>query len=135
MHEFIILVACGLLNERRKPCSVTSGTAAQQPPEPLLNLLRTRCSTGGRFSSKIVHAVSEGKRKLERTQLGKSVARMNPDFKDGRPRKFTDAQIQLALDLLGSGKSNGLVQKMTSISKSTLIRAKRERGNFTLVPL
>ena len=63
---------------------------------------------------------------VERTQLGKSVARLNPDFKDGRPRKYTDAQIQLALDLLKSGKSYGLVQKMTGISKSTLIRARKE---------
>ena len=63
---------------------------------------------------------------VERTQLGKSVARLNPDFKDGRPRKYTDAQIQLALDLLKSGKSYGLVQKMTGISKSTLIRARRQ---------
>ena len=62
---------------------------------------------------------------IERTQLGKSVARLNPDFKDGRPRKFTDEQITLALDLLDSGKSYGQVQKMTGISKSTLLRARR----------
>ncbi len=70
---------------------------------------------------------------VERTQSAKQALRQNPDFHDGRPRKFTDAQIQLALELLESGKSYGLVQKMTGISKSTLIRAKRERGNFTLV--
>lgn len=62
---------------------------------------------------------------VERTQTGKNVARQNPDFKDGRPRKFTDAQIQLALDLLAAGKSYGQVQKMMGISKSTLVRAKR----------
>ena len=62
---------------------------------------------------------------VERTQTGKSVARLNPDFKDGRPRKFTDAQIQLALDLLATGKSYGQVQKMTGISKSTLVRARK----------
>ena len=62
---------------------------------------------------------------IERTQLGKSVARLNPDFRDGRPRKFTNAQIALALDLLDSGKSYGQVQKMTGISKSTLLRARR----------
>ncbi len=67
---------------------------------------------------------------IERTQLGKSVARLNPDFKDGRPRKFTDAQIELALELLQSGKSYGLVQKMTGISKSTLIRAKRNTSVY-----
>ena len=63
---------------------------------------------------------------VERTQTGKSVARQNPDFKDGRPRKFTDAQIALALDLLAAGKSYGQVQKMTGISKSTLVRAKHK---------
>ena len=50
-HRFIIWTACSLLNERRKPCSVITGMAAQQPPEPLLNEYRTRCSTGGRFSN------------------------------------------------------------------------------------
>ena len=62
---------------------------------------------------------------VERTQTGKSVARLNPNFRDGRPPKYTDAQIQLALDLLASGKSYGQVQKMTGISKSTLVRARR----------
>ena len=62
---------------------------------------------------------------VERTQTGKNVARLNPGFKDGRPKKYTDAQIRLALELLASGKSYGQVQKMTGISKSTLIRARR----------
>ncbi len=63
---------------------------------------------------------------VERTQSAKMVLRQNPDFKDGRPRKYSDAQIQLALDLLKAGKSYGQVQKMTGISKSTLVRAKKE---------
>lgn len=62
---------------------------------------------------------------VERTQTAKQLLRQNPDFKDGRPKKFTEAQINLALDLLASGKSYGQVQKMTGISKSTLVRAKR----------
>ncbi|MCR4621714.1 MAG: recombinase family protein [Clostridiales bacterium] len=63
---------------------------------------------------------------VERTQTGKSVARLNPAFKDGRPKKFSAQQITLALDLLSAGKSYGQVCKMTGISKSTLLRAKRE---------
>ena len=63
---------------------------------------------------------------VERTQSAKIALRQNPDFKDGRPRKFTDAQITLALDLLAAGKSYGQVQKMTGISKSTLVRAKKQ---------
>ena len=63
---------------------------------------------------------------VERTQSAKIALRQNPDFKDGRPRKYSDAQIQLALDLLKAGKSYGQVQKMTGISKSTLVRARRD---------
>lgn len=62
---------------------------------------------------------------IERTQSARQALRGNPDFHDGRPRKFTDAQIGLALNLLDSGKSYGQVQKMTGISKSTLLRARR----------
>ena len=61
---------------------------------------------------------------VERTQSAKLALRGNPDFHDGRPRKFTEQQITLALDLLDSGKSYGQVQKMTGISKSTMVRAK-----------
>ena len=66
---------------------------------------------------------------VERTQTGKSVARLNPDFKDGRPRKFTDAQIQLALDLLATGKSYGQVQKMTGISSTNLTCGMESKKN------
>ena len=61
---------------------------------------------------------------LERTQTGKAVARQDPNFRDGRPKKYTPEQIQLALSLLDSGKSYNQVTALTGISKSTLIRAK-----------
>ena len=32
---------------------------------------------------------------VERTQSAKMALRQNPDFKDGRPRKYTDAQMQI----------------------------------------
>ena len=63
---------------------------------------------------------------VERTQTGKAVARQDPNFKDGRPKKFTLEQIQLALTLLEQGKTYRQITTMTGISKSTLIRAKRE---------
>ena len=34
---------------------------------------------------------------VERTQTGKAVAKQDPNFKDGRPKKFTSEQIDLAL--------------------------------------
>ena len=60
---------------------------------------------------------------VERTQTGKAVARLDPNFKDGRPKKFTPEQIALALDLLEQGKTYRQVTAMTGISKSTLVRA------------
>ena len=63
---------------------------------------------------------------VERTQTGKAVARQDPNFKDGRPKKFSSQQIQLALDFLEQGKTYRQITEMTGISKSTLIRAKQK---------
>lgn len=62
---------------------------------------------------------------VERTQTGKMVARQNPNFKDGRPKKYTPAQIAHALELLSAGKTYREVEAMTGISKSTLVRARK----------
>jgi DNA invertase Pin-like site-specific DNA recombinase len=62
---------------------------------------------------------------VERTQTGKAVARQDPNFRDGRPKKFTPEQIDLALSLLAQGKTYRQITTMTGISKSTLIRARR----------
>ena len=62
---------------------------------------------------------------VERTQTGKAVAKQDPNFKDGRPKKFTPEQINLALSLLAQGKTYRQITSMTGISKSTLIRAKQ----------
>ena len=62
---------------------------------------------------------------VERTQTGKAVARQDPNFRDGRPKKFTPEQIDLALSLLAQGKTYRQITTMTGISKSTLIRAQR----------
>ena len=61
---------------------------------------------------------------VERTQTGRAIARQDPNFKEGRPKKFTPEQIQLALALLEQGKTYRQITTMTGISKSTLIRAK-----------
>ena len=67
---------------------------------------------------------------VERTQMGKAAARQNPNFKDGRPKKYSSAQIALALDLLNDGKTYREVENMTGISKSTLVRAKNPSKQF-----
>ena len=64
---------------------------------------------------------------VERTMEGKAIAKQNPDFREGRPKKYSRKQIEHALELLDSN-SYKQVEDLTGISKSTLIRAKRERG-------
>lgn len=64
---------------------------------------------------------------VERTQTGKAMARLNPSFKDGRPKKYTPDQLQLGLMLLDQGKTYQQVKALTGISKSTLSRTKKNR--------
>lgn len=63
---------------------------------------------------------------VERTQSGKAIAKTKEGFKEGRPRSYTDTQINMALDLLKE-HSYTEVEKMTQISKATLVRAMRKR--------
>ena len=60
----------------------------------------------------------------ERTQQGKAIARTKPGFKDGRPKKYTTKQLNHALELLET-HSYKQVTELTSISESTLYRAKK----------
>ena len=62
---------------------------------------------------------------VERTQEGKAIARQNPDFREGRPKKYSRTQINHALELL-EHYSYRQVEEMTGISKGTLIRARRK---------
>lgn len=54
---------------------------------------------------------------------GKTMER--PKFRDGRPKKYSPAQIQLALELLEQGKTYRQITQMTGISKSTVVRARK----------
>lgn len=61
---------------------------------------------------------------VERTQEGRAIARLNPDYKDGRKKTFSKRQIEHALELLNT-YSYKQVETMTGISKSTIVRAKK----------
>ena len=60
---------------------------------------------------------------VERTQEGKAIAKQNPEFREGRPKKYSKVQIYHALELLKQN-SYKQVEQMTGISKSTLLREK-----------
>lgn len=81
----------------------------------------------GRLMVTMLLAFAEFERDMivERTQAGKAIARSNGKRVDGRPKKFSPAQMQHALALLEEGNSYKQVEEMTGISKSTLIRAVR----------
>ena len=55
-------------------------------------------------------------------QAGKEIARQDPDFKEGRPKKFTKKQLQHAYELKQQGNSYKQVELMTGICKQTLWR-------------
>lgn len=63
---------------------------------------------------------------VERTQEGKTIAKQKPEFREGRPKKYDEMQIDNALNLLKE-YSYSQVVKLTGISKATLIRAKNRR--------
>lgn len=63
---------------------------------------------------------------VERTQEGKRIAKQKADFREGRPR-ISKKQTDHALSLLDSGMSYKQVSDVTGISKSTLIRRRREK--------
>ena len=64
---------------------------------------------------------------VERTQSGKDIARANGKQVDGRPKKYSAAQREHAMQLLAEGNSYTDVERMTGISKSTLIREMRKK--------
>ena len=63
---------------------------------------------------------------VERTQTGRAIARQNPNYKEGRPKKYSTPQLRHALELLEEGHTYRQVEELTGISKSTLIRGKNE---------
>jgi DNA invertase Pin-like site-specific DNA recombinase len=92
----------------------------------VLNVGLLEDTTMGRFFLTTLLAVAEMERSLivERTQEGKAIAKQREDFREGRPKKYSNKQIEHALELLRD-YSYKQVEEITGISKSTLIRAKK----------
>lgn len=94
----------------------------------ILNMGLVEDTNIGRLILTIMLAFAEYERGMivERTQMGKNLAKQDPNFKEGRPKKFNPLQIEHALTLLEEVHSYKQVEAITGISKSTLIRAKRK---------
>lgn len=84
----------------------------------------------GKFFITTLLAIAEMERNtiIERTQAGKEIAKQNPNFKEGRPKKYSNSQLDLAMDLLKKHSYRQVV-KMTGISLSTIQREVNQRKN------
>lgn len=84
-------------------------------------------STAGKLIYNVMLSFAEFERDLivERTQEGRAIARQNPDYREGRPKKYTKKQIEHALQLFETHTCSE-VTAMTGISKATLYRAKQK---------
>ncbi|MEH6943054.1 recombinase family protein [Bacillus sp. JJ722] len=94
----------------------------------VLNMGVVENTPTGRLTFNIMSAFAEFERDMivERTQEGKVIAKQHPDFREGRPNKFSKKHVDHALHLLET-HSYKQVESLTGISKSTLIRAKKKR--------
>lgn len=63
---------------------------------------------------------------IERTQSGKAIAKTKAGFKEGRPKIFTQTQLDYAMMLLKENSYRQVSDKL-KMSKSTLQREKRRR--------
>ena len=60
---------------------------------------------------------------VQRTSEGKEIARLDPNYREGRKPKYSNAQKHHALELLNN-HTYSQVTSLTGMSKSTLIRIK-----------
>lgn len=93
----------------------------------ILNMGLVEDTNIGHLILTIMLAFAEYERSMivERCASGKAIAKQDPSYKEGRPKKYTKIQLDHALSLLSEGYSYKQVEAICGISKSTLVRAKR----------
>ncbi|OMC81836.1 resolvase [Viridibacillus sp. FSL H7-0596] len=103
----------------------------------ILNMGIIENTPTGKLIFSIFSAFAEFERDMivERTQEGKIIAKQRPDFREGRPKKYTKYQLDQAMELLKTMSYTQVEKEMarrgSTISKSTLYRehAKRKRND------
>ena len=93
----------------------------------ILNMGIIENTVTGKLIYSVFSAFAEFERDMivQRTQEGKEIAKRNPDYREGRPKKFSKEQMNNAMKLLGSNTTKE-VSRMTGISEATLYREKRK---------
>ena len=98
----------------------------------ILNMGLIEDTAMGRMIATNLLAFAEFERSMiiERTAGGKAIAKQKPDFREGRPKKYTKKQLDNAMKMLtifGGQHSYTEVSELLDISKSTLVREARKR--------
>lgn len=99
----------------------------------VLNVGLLENTSMGRFFLTTLLAVAEMERNMivERIQEGKAIAKQNPNFKEGRPKKYNQYQLDEAMSLLETMSFAQVEKEMhrrgTKISMSTLKRESAKR--------
>jgi DNA invertase Pin-like site-specific DNA recombinase len=93
----------------------------------ILNMGVVENTTTGRLLLTILSGFAEFERDMivERLAEGKAIAKQKPNFTEGRPNKYSSAKMAHAMDLLKE-HSYTEVEKITGISKATLVRHKQK---------
>ena len=102
----------------------------------ILNMGPMNDTPTGKLIRNIMFPFAEFERDMivERMNEGKAVAKAkNPDYREGRKRKFTQKQLDHAMQMLDS-YSYKEVAAFTGISKSTLIREHNRRKKKVHLP-
>lgn len=95
----------------------------------VLNMGMMDNSSTGKLIRNMLLSLAEFERDMimQRTREGKEVARTKAGYREGRPKKFSQEQMDHAMALLDTGHSQSQVERVTGISKPTLARVKRKR--------
>ena len=123
-----VLVVCKMdrfCRNVREGLNIIDSLLAKGVTVHILNLGVIDNSPIGRLLYTVLLAFAEFERNMivERTKAGRELARQKDGYTEGRPKKFSRTQIELAMQLL-ENYSYKQVSSMTGISKSTLQREK-----------
>ena len=98
----------------------------------ILNIGLLENTTMGKFFLTVLLAVAEMERNIimERTRQGKEIAKQREGYREGRKKVYSKDTIDHALSMLsvnGGTLSYSQVSNLLGISKSTLVRAQKEK--------
>lgn len=101
----------------------------------IFNVGEVKNNPVGKLLLTMLLAIAEMERSLmlERTQAGKEIAKMNnPNYREGRPRKYNPEKIEQAIKFIEQGNSYSQAEKIYGISRATLHRKKKEKESKEL---